>query len=187
MKNSLTCSCFGTKIKISFAFLAVVTLMFIFDSGYNALLSVTAMVLHEAAHILMLLLCGGRVAGITLSLCELNIAAEDDLLNARQKLLVALSGPFTNIFLGVGLFQLCRAFALTNLIIGFFQLLPISTLDGDNALSALSVSPGKRKLVSLLLAFLFALLGFAVLLQTKYNFSILAISLYLLFVTLRLH
>lgn len=186
MKNEIVVKCTNLTVKISFGFILILTLMFILDKGHNALMSVTAIMLHELSHIAALLLLGGRIRAVSLSLCHVDINAYKDELSRGSRLLIALSGPGINLIIGFALFNYLKDFALVNLAIGFFQLLPITSLDGDSALEALFVPCKMRKIISLVFCFFTALLGFTVLLNSEYNFSVLIISMYLIFLTLKL-
>ena len=78
-------------------------------------------------------------------------------------------------------------FAQASLTLGIFHCLPIEPLDGGLALRALLSSFLKSEraekitfIVSLVLLFPLAVLGFLILLRTRYNFSLLLMSLYLM-------
>lgn len=154
--------------------------MFLLDDGYNALMSLVSISAHELAHIACLLAFGGSVKHMRFSLVEMNIKANEDRLNNLQKFTVAIAGPLVNIILFLISINEYKKFAMVNLVIACFQLLPIESLDGDKALEMMGISSKVRQRLSLVLAFAFALIGFYLLLKTKYNFSVLAISLYLL-------
>ncbi|MFI3326045.1 MAG: hypothetical protein R3Y35_07705 [Clostridia bacterium] len=173
-----------TKISISFWFVASLTLMFLLDNGYNALMSLISIIIHELFHILFIYFFGGYVELMKFSLIEINIKTKLDMLKASQKFTIALAGPLSNICLYIVFKKIYNEFAIVNLAIASFQLLPINTLDGDKALEALGISNKIRQILSIFLTFLFALLGFYILLITKYNFSVLVISLFLLFSSL---
>ncbi len=89
-----------------------------------------------------------------------------------------------NFIVALVFYNINKDFAITNLAVGRFQILPISSLDGSNALEFLGVSKNTRFIISIITAFFFAFIGFMVLIYSKYNFSILAISVYLIFVSL---
>lgn len=172
---------FQTKIIISFAFVACICLMFLLDNGYNALMSLVSISIHELSHIICILLFGGKLKLMQFSLLEMNIKADEDRLSTFQKFVVAVAGPVSNLILFAIFFGKYKDFAMVNLVIACFQLLPINSLDGDKALEMVGISNKTRQRLSFILAFVFAFIGFYILIKTKYNFSVLIISLYLLF------
>lgn len=155
----------------------MLTLMFILDDKGNALDTVIAFSLHETAHIITILAFGGKLNYVSFSMCEIDIKTEKEYFCTWQKIIVSLSGPFCNFLLA---FLFGGDFATINLIIGSFQLLPVISLDGDCVLEAISVNEKIRKTLSFICCFIFALIGFYILILTKYNFSVLIISLYLI-------
>lgn len=186
MRSELCFNLGGVRLRISFGFLAVLSLMLILDSAGNIVLSLGAIALHELAHIAALYLVGGGLDGLTLMLCEFRILSRDHGMSNLQQLVVAAAGPAINLLAGLVLIPFYRNFALVNMAMGIFQLLPAATLDGDNILKFLSVPLRWRRLLSFLFCFLIGFCGFGILLLTKYNFSVLIISLYLLLLSLRL-
>lgn len=176
-------SVFRTKISVSFGFLAAVTLMFIFDKNLNTVMATVAFVLHEISHIVFIKLFGGNVNLIKFTLIELDIKTETTVLNNFQNLVVSLAGSVINFILAFAFVNINLSFSSVNLVVGCFQILPIASLDGGNALAFLGVPSKIRFGISLLTAFVFAVFGFMILLNNKYNFSILAISLYLIYVS----
>ncbi len=169
------------KINVSFYFAASITLMFLIDNGYNSFMSVICIIAHEGAHALVLFLCGGTIKELRLSLCEMNIVTDDKRLSKLHDFFISVSGPLANMLLFAVFFTSNSKFASVNLIIACFQLLPIHSLDGERALQAIGVSSKIRLAISVVFCFVFAVIGFFLLLQTKYNFSVLIISLFLLF------
>ncbi|MCH5354043.1 MAG: hypothetical protein J1E06_11360 [Acutalibacter sp.] len=108
-----------------------------------------------------------------------------------KNVLVSLAGPFVNL-LSFGVIALFdrqnHIFALASLALGIFHCLPIEPLDGGLALRAflssfLETEKAEKMtfFISLVLLFPLALLGFLILLRTRYNFSLLLMSLYLMF------
>lgn len=171
------------RVSISFWFVTVLCLMFLIDEQSFSLLSLSAFFLHEFTHIFFVVVFGGRVTEFSLSLGEMNIKTEREFLGKIQNIVVSLSAPLLNLLLAILFWEKYRSFAEINAVIGFFQLLPIISLDGDVALESLKVSLFIRKTISFVLIFAFAVLGFALLLYSKYNFTLLFVSFYLLFIT----
>ena len=90
-----------------------------------------AMGVHELAHVVMMLACGGRVRRLTLRFADLRIDAAG--LGYRQELLAALAGPLVNLVCGALFCMRSPAFAAYSLMLGIYNLLPVWPLDGGRA------------------------------------------------------
>lgn len=77
------------------------------DRSGSVLPILCAMAVHELAHIVMMLACGGQVRRLTLRFADLQIAASG--LGYRQELLSALAGPLVNLICGAA-FCMAAAF-----------------------------------------------------------------------------
>lgn len=171
------------------------------DRSCSILLCFAAAVLHELGHIIMLVRFRSPPRTIRLTLFDIAIADRNkSLRDSKRELAVILAGPAVNlVFAGLS-FALCRLsgtellslFGTAHLALGVFNSLPVCTLDGGQALLILlsmHFPPQKadRILTAVSLAFLFptAVLGFLLLLKTRYNFTLLLASLWLIFVVLR--
>ena len=118
------------------------------------------------------------------------IPNREKLLSYRQMAAVSLAGPGMNWLLAGALALLGQGesyFAGANLVLGVLHSLPIEPLDGGMALHSLlcarmKASTAARVSAALSAACLLplAVLGFAILLRTRYNFTLLAMSLYLM-------
>ena len=103
---------------------------------------------------------------------------------------VSLAGPGANLLIALGVLLLGQGetpFFAANFALGVFHCLPVEPLDGGMALraclSSLLVSDTAAKIsfaVGLVFLIPLAVLGFVILLRTRYNYSLLAISLYLM-------
>lgn len=71
------------------------------DRSGSVLPILCAMAVHELAHVVMMLACGGQVRRLTLRFADLQIAASG--LGYRQELLSALAGPLVNLICGAAL------------------------------------------------------------------------------------
>ena len=174
-----------THIKISFWFIAVITLMVLFDNKGNSLMSLTAIFLHEFAHIFFIVIFGGKITNFSLCLCEMNIKTEKEFLSKLQNIIISLAGPLMNITLTLLFWNTYINFAKINLVIGVFQILPIISLDGDAVLENLTVKKSSRKIISFILLFLLFFIGISLLFYSKYNFSLLCVSLYLIYLSIK--
>ena len=98
------------------------------DRSGSVLPILCAMAVHELAHIVMMLACGGQVRRLTLRFADLQIAASG--LGYRQELLSALAGPLVNLICGAAFCMQRPSFAAYSLMLGIYNLLPVWPLDG---------------------------------------------------------
>ena len=98
------------------------------DRSGSVLPILCAMTVHELAHIVMMLACGGQVQRLTLRFADLHIAASG--LGYRQELLAALAGPLANLICGAAFCMQRPSFAAYSLMLGIYNLLPVWPLDG---------------------------------------------------------
>ena len=173
---------FGTKINVSFLFLAIITFMFLIDKSGILMPMSIAVILHEISHLIAMgifrcqpkeirLIPGG--IEITRSFC----------LKKKTEILISLSGPFINIFLFVVFLKIDIEFSLINLCIGVFNLLPLSFLDGGEILIKLLGEYKAEKifkLLSILIGGLGVFLGVYLIINKIPNISLLIFSVYLI-------
>jgi Zn-dependent protease len=135
---------FGTQIYISFLFAAVITVMLCFDKTGMLLPTLFAVFMHECGHLFMMWIL--RCAPKEIRLIPASVQITNSFSGGyKNDVLIALSGPIVNFLLfGVCYFNFLRYenefvgyFALVNLVIGFFNLLPVKGLDGGTALFSL--------------------------------------------------
>lgn len=177
------------KIQLHFSFFAVLAFLTLFAGGAESLAVFALLILHEAGHLLAL--CCFHIAPerIQLSGLGMQIVLGPVPLSHMKSAMISLAGPIVNLLIAV----ICLFFGLNmtgmlSLIFGLFHILPIEPLDGGNALKSLLsrrfgiAKAGRISLViSLLLLFPMAVTGFYVLIQTRYNFTLLALSIFTMF------
>ena len=148
-----------------------------------------AILLHEGGHALAILLFGGRIYRLTPHFFGLTITTEA-LSHNTDRIAVFLAGPFFGIlgYLLAAPFESLSPFAEISLGLSLFNLLPIETLDGGEALRILlcELFPpriGKRIAGGISLFFLLPLWMSAVylLLFMNGNPSLFFLSLWLFF------
>ena len=176
------------RIRVSVYFAAVVTFALIFMPDGNALLSLLCCMLHETGHLATIRLFGGKVRSISFGAYGMRIDASQSLkISPLKDAVISLAGPAVNIvLLIIGILTKSNGFFRINLCLCVFNLLPVGMTDGQSALkSVLSVITEKEKANAALkkigTAFLIVIytVGLAVLIKTKYNFSILAMAVYM--------
>lgn len=175
---------YNIKVKISFWFLLFITLASVLSLDfYIVLLSV---LLHEASHALVLYFNKGRITEIKFKLCEINIKSNVSSLPSLKALGVLLAGPLSNLTAGILLKGINEKAAVTNYVLGFFQLLPIFSSDLDNILKV--ILKGKFSNVLKILYFIFAVITFFIgvklFIVSRYNYTLLCLGIFLIIKTL---
>lgn len=130
------------RVRVSFLFFAVLTLLFVTDNSQIALLSLICAALHECGHIAALLLFKSAPTEIRFGIFGIRIQHNNYALSDWAQLVISLCGPLVNLALfalsyvaslfwqNQPLIMLCAV----NLVMGAFNLLPILPLDGGRAL-----------------------------------------------------
>lgn len=186
---------FGTVVELSYPLAAAVTAMLILDRSAAVFACLMAALLHELGHICALKRFGAMPERIRLSLFDAAIIDRKKLLrkNSRE-IIVVLAGVAANYVFaaaGTGLYLLVKnewllTFASANLVLGLFNSLPVDSLDGGQALMMIltfffSYKTAEAILltVSVLILAPIACAGFLLLFYTRYNFTLLTATLYL--------
>lgn len=189
---------FGTEIYLSSLFMAFITVMLATDKTGFMLPTLFAVLMHEFGHLFIMWVLNCTPKRIKL------IPASVQIVNSfsrgyKNDILIALSGPCVNLLLFSVLYYnyLCFKneftlyFALLNLLIGVFNLLPVKGLDGGTILFSLLckfTDINRAVLIVRLITVIFALAVIitAVLLTLggKLNASLYIIGIYLLIMCL---
>lgn len=174
--------------------------MLIIKSCDLMVLGVISAFLHEAGHLFMMKIKGHKIAEINIGFFNVDIVDRDrDFASFTDKFLILISGSLFNfiicavslIFLYFTAFPPFKSAVYVNFAIGTLNLLPISSLDGGQIFYNLAVRFFPLRAaniictaVSLIFLFPLSVVGFLTLLNSKYNFSLLFICLYLIYVLL---
>lgn len=185
-----------TEIEISYTLVCLTALSMLLGIFQGFLWCASAIALHEGGHLMMMARCGYFPKRIKITLFAIDmIDSERQQRRTRENLLIIFFGPFVNFicFLGGYLLYLkgiecVLPFAAANLSVGLFNSLPVMSLDGGQLLYLLLCRGLSREraekavdVCTFLCIFPLAALGFLVLLRSKNNFSLLFVSVYLLF------
>ena len=125
-----------TRVRLSVLFFAMAALWLTLDRSGMAGWCVAASSLHELGHLTMLAVFGHAPAELCAGAFGLRLTqAPDTLLSYRQSIAVALAGPAVNLLLA-GVTAACGDERVTavHLVLGVFNLLPMASLDGGQAL-----------------------------------------------------
>ena len=175
-----------TEILIGYEAVAAMTAALLLDRQGRVICCFLAAVMHECGHLLMMLLFRCQVRSVQLRLFDVSIVA-DEPKSVRADTLIAAAGVMTNLLFAAVCYPFSRMMCISHLVIGGFNLLPMESLDGGRLLTIwlsrrLSAVTVERVLKILTFILLTPILcgGIFVLLKTKYNYSLLTVSLYLL-------
>lgn len=189
---------FGTEIYISFLFFAVITIMLATDRTGLLVPTFFAITMHETGHLFAMWALDCEPKQIKLIPSSIQITRKF-CSGYRNDIIIALFGPLTNFVLFLSLYcnflafknQTVFYYSLLNLIICFFNLLPVKGLDGGTVLFSLLLNRfdlAKATLIIRLITFLFALAVIiaAVMLTVKgkINISLYIIGLYLIIMSI---
>lgn len=192
----MTFSIFGIKIEISFLFICLISSFIIIESSNVLVWGLSSALLHELGHILVMILVGHKPSKITFNVFDIDI--KDNSRNNRdykEDIFILLGGPTANFLIVAVLWVLyvnCKnedilILITENLFLGIFNIMPIESLDGGQILYIYlsnKLQQDKAIMVLELISFLvllpLAALGFYILLVSKYNYSLLLLSCYLM-------
>ncbi len=179
------------RVRIDFSFFALTAFCCIFTGAEGGLACFLAVCIHEAAHIAAMLALGAYPSKAVLSAlgCRIETAGQTALTD-RGNALVSLAGPGAN-WLSAALASVLglsgSAFCGASFALAFAHSLPIEPLDGGLAMRYLLrgiFRADKAERISRIISTLFLVplstLGFMVLLHTRYNYSLLALAVYLM-------
>jgi len=189
---------FGTEIYLSFLFMAFITAMLATDKTGFMLPTLFAVLMHEFGHLFIMWVLDCTPKRIKL------IPASVQIVNSfsrgyKNDILIALSGPCVNLLLFSVLYYnyLCFKneftlyFALLNLLIGVFNLLPVKGLDGGTILFSLLCKFTDINRAVLIVKLITAIFALAVIITAvlltiggKLNASLYIIGIYLLIMCL---
>lgn len=182
------------RIKISFLFFAMLTMLFVVDKKGLALITVASVALHELGHIAALCFFKSQPDEIVFGIFGIRIQQNKYILSDFKQAIVVLCGPLVNVVLFAVFFlanlafegQILLMISAVNLIMGVFNLLPILPLDGGRILFYLlglffdeKIVCGIMRIVCIVLLCVLALLGVLLALKTGLNFSLIATGVYL--------
>ena len=131
-----------TILRINISFAVAVTLTLIIDESGLCAAALFCCVVHEAGHIICLLILGEKPKLIELSFYGIKLERKNDGVHSAEEIAVYASGPLANLVLSAVIFALSntqgmKTAAIISLCVGAFNLLPCVPLDGGNLLLCL--------------------------------------------------
>ncbi len=183
----------GTEIYISFLFAALIAFLLATDRTGLIIPTLFASAIHEGGHLFAMWICQCQPKAIRLIPTSMQIIRGFSS-RPKSEITIALLGPAANLavflclLLNFFLFESegVLIFALLNLILAVFNLLPVSGLDGGTVLknilarkTDLYTAERKVKIITLILAALILFAGVYMLLSGKFNISVFIMAVYL--------
>ena len=183
------------KIEISFTLICIAGICVILGITSGFVRCAAAVLIHELGHLLMMIKLGFLPEKIKISAFEIKIFdSKRQSRSEKQNFFIIFSGPAVNFICFIPFYLLYLLgndyflpFALANLSVGLFNSLPVLSLDGGQMIFILlkrHMPPARAEkivdIITLITIFPLAVLGFAVLFKSKYNFSLLFICAYLI-------
>lgn len=186
---------FRIKFSVSYALLCLIAVCIILDIFSGFVMCCFAVLIHESGHLIMMLIFGCKPRKIRISLFE--IAINDDSRQEKsnlQNFLIIFFGPFANFicFILIFLLYLCSGtdflkFAYVNLSLCILNLLPVMSFDGGQLLYLLlsirftcQTAEKAVNILTFIALFPIAVLGFIILFNSDYNFSLLFVCGYII-------
>lgn len=178
---------FDIEVKISYLFLIMLTFIILLDRTSISIYVILAMFIHECGHLLAMILLKVKISSIELFSSTVKITHKR-FLPAKMNFFISISGPLLNLIFSLFYFSeniSLKYFALCNMIIGGFNLLPIKNLDGGDALYFLLKNIKKFKInliiniISYFTLILIIALGVILSIMANGNITLLLASIYL--------
>lgn len=184
---------FGTEFYVSFLFAAVITAMLAFDRTGFILPLFFAVLIHELGHLaaMWVLDCAPKRVRLVPAAVEITTKIGT---GAGHEIIIALCGPAVNLLMFGTLFINYLAFGndgyltvgLINLLIGVFNLIPVTGLDGGTVLFNIicrKAEPSRAGLIMRIINFSVAAAALAaaiiLCLKGEFNLSFFILALYL--------
>lgn len=183
-----------TEIKITVSFWAILLLLVLFDKSGYIIPSILSVIVHEAAHLITMLILHCAPKQIVLIPSRVQIVRRIEP-KPKNEILISFSGPLASIFFFTAFYifycifheENLLTFAVINLLYGLFNLLPVKNLDGGQILSvALKTKlPENRvnliiNIITLCLSAVTLFFGITLLGGGGINFSLIILSVYFL-------
>lgn len=182
----------NTRIVIGFPFAAAVTLLLLIDRSGTAVAAFACCAVHEAGHLLALFCFSAPPEAVVFGPFGMRIDRGDKPLSYTHEAICAFAGPAANFVSALlmlvlsGRFAALARFAPLDAGIGVFNMLPVEPMDGGMALRSLLLlrfdERSAERVLNILTAVLLVPLtvcGVFLLVKSGGNFTLLAVSIYI--------
>ena len=126
----------GVELSFQYLYFALLTVVLIIDKTGGIFCCFLASFFHEIGHLIAIILLKQKVNRVEFSLFDVKICSSYNV-SLSKELIIVLSGVTFNLILFIFFYRIIPMFALANLFIGLFNALPVSTLDGGQAINIL--------------------------------------------------
>ncbi len=178
------------NIKISFTFLSIFLIFIVTDKVKIYLITLSSAMLHELVHIVFIYLYGMKLESVCVSLFGGNIKRKSgQCSDYKKEAIINLSAPITNIVVGAILsifYGINNSFALVNLTLGIFNIIPFHTFDGGAGLKCFlsyyfseKTTENILTTVSVIITLFFTYISITAIIISK-NFTLFALSIYMI-------
>lgn len=187
----MTVKLFKTELRITAPFAFLIALLLIFDKTGMMSVSVIAVTLHELGHLMALYALNLPPKSITLSIIGVNIKQTYLFEKPIFETVVAAAGPTANLLTSFLLVPFTNeafpaALCAAGIVIGAFNLLPLSGLDGGdilNSLLSIKIDESKVNIIlkatNVVVILLIAFIGVYLILSPSRNPTMLIAAVYL--------
>lgn len=178
----------GCKISVSFYFFAVAAIISFFDRSGMMPAGILSALLHESGHLIaMMIVPNQRPEEVSITPFGMKIKSNAMSELMRGRIIVLAAGSAVNLAIAALCLKSMPQIAAMNFVLGATNLLPVDTLDGGGIAKILlhSILGDKSAemvctIISLIVLSLMAFAGVYILFRTKYNFTLLGMSLWML-------
>lgn len=118
------------KIYVWFSFFAIISLLLVLSKNDLIIYGVAAAIIHELGHLTAFLIKGYPPKEIHLEYSGIRLIPQRNLFSFKDESIILLSGSIVNIIFFFLFYKLIKIWAFMHLILGFFNLLPMKSLDG---------------------------------------------------------
>lgn len=177
---------FDIEIELQFFAVLALTTALLLDKSSKVAICLLCAFIHECGHILTMLCFDKKPKSIKLRVFDIAIK-ENKEKTFISDLLVTLAGPLFNLLFACIFYFISTPLCICNMTLCVFNMLPIDTFDGGHALYLILRKKFSERTVcvilktfTLIVLIPLLVVGIIVLFYSRYNYSLLAIAIYLL-------
>lgn len=179
---------FNIYFSVTYTALVLITIVIVSDIYTNYLMCLLSVIIHELGHFFGMCFFGCVPREVKISAFDIKIIENKRAqLSLCKDIFITILGPAFNIIIFILTFFTYKSFAYINLFIAMFNLMPSKSLDGGQLLYLFLTKFMQPRTVNMfvdLFTILISLplffIGILLVLKSKYNFSLLIISVYLI-------
>lgn len=178
-----------STIVVDYLFFFMLSFLLLFNSKATLVVLLLS-ILHELGHIAALICCGGEIKLLKLSSFGMVMVPYDNNLSLVQEIVFVLAGPAVNLAITLATLpfdnESVAQISALSFLLGAFNLIPVSSLDGGKALSNFLLLYFNEETVvkimrgvTVVLLIVLAFVGLIMLKINHHNYSVLLIVVYL--------